>query len=731
LRSSAILSLLGTSLLALSVDAWSMPVAAAEAADAAADPGDGTEIVVSGAQTASATAATKTSLPLAETPQSISVISASDIASLGLANLNQSLRYVAGITPETRGAGAEIYDQFKLRGFDAPIYLDGLKQFASATGYAVPQVDVSRLADIEVIKGPASALYGQSSPGGLVAMTSKLPLDQPFYASLAGTYGTYDLYRTDADIGGKLSDAIAVRLYGSINGAHTQQYFGSRDRQTLSGAVTANIDSATTLTVLGAWSHDPKNGNYSGAPAYGTLFADPSGTVSTRFADGEPDDFFRRNQAAGTYILTHDFGDGWHIRSSGRYQYVGSDLGAIYQTGIPTNAAMSTFGRGSYASHETLDNWTFDNQLSGTLTTGPITHDLLFGVDYQTAHSLEIAAFGAANDIDAFDPVYGTQPVPQSPYTVPGYAAGAFATPGVYDIHQKQTGLYAQDTIRWGGLRLLLSGRQDWARTDDGTQAQADRKFTGRAGLLYRTDFGLAPYVSYATSFEPQSAKLETGGLAKPSLGKQVELGAKYQPGGTAILISAAWFHIEQVNVVTTNPVTFLATQSGRYRSEGFEIEASAPLPLGFALRGAYSHQHVRDVADADSRYLGGGLIGAGDGNLAVNLDWTARQGPLKGLNLGAGVRHVDRVFGGVFDRTLTGNAYAQVYTPGYTVVDAMLHYDLANLDARLERMTVALNATNLFNRKYLTSCYFYPAYDAWCWYGQRRTVQATLSWRW
>ena len=732
-------ALAGISLAALSTHAClSARAFAAEAvsgdnAAAAGAPADGdrSEIVVlSHQQPAVGTSGTKSPLPLAETPQSISVISSDDIAKLGLANLNQALRYVAGITPETRGASAEIYDQFTLRGFNAPVYLDGLKQFSSASGYAVPQIDLSRLEDIEIVKGPASALYGQSSPGGLVAMTSKLPLDKAFYGSAAATYGTYNLYRLDADVGGKLSDAVGVRLYGSVNGADTQQTFGSRARQTISGAVTVKLDPATSLTVLGAYSHDPKNGNYSGAPGYGTLFANPSGTISTRYVDGEPGDFFRRDQAAGTYILNHDFGGGWNFRASGRYQHVGTDLGAIYETGVPTNAAMTTFGRGSYASDESLNNWTFDNQLSGKLATGPITHNLLLGLDYQTAHSFEVAAFGSANDINAFTPVYGTQAVPRSPYTVPG-SSGGYATPSTYDIHQHQTGVYAQDTVEWGGLRLLLSGRHDWASTTSGSDRQNDARFTGRAGLLYKTTVGLAPYVSYATSFEPQSATLATGGIAKPSFGRQVEIGTKYQPQGTAILVSAAWFHIDQTNVVTTDPVTYLATQSGKYRSEGVEIEASAPLPHGFALRAAYSHQHVRDIADADSRYVGGGLIGAGDGNLAVNLDWTARRGPFKSLDIGAGVRHVDRVYGGVFDQTLTGSAYRQYYTPSYTVIDAMLHYDLANADARLRGMQLALNVTNLFDRKYLTSCYLYPAYDAWCWYGQRRTVQGTISWRW
>jgi iron complex outermembrane recepter protein len=732
--------LLSSASLALGV-ALAGPALAADPATAAAADADKDTIVVTGAMQKAESAATKSPLPLAETPQSISVISADDISRLGLANLNQSLRYVAGVTPETRGASAELYDQFMLRGFTAPVYLDGLKQFASTTGYASPQVDVSRLDSIQVVKGPASALYGQSSPGGLVAMTSKLPLDQAFYGSAAATYGTYNLYRFDADVGGKLNDAIGVRLYGSANGADTQQYYGSRARQTISGAVTAKLDDRTTLTVLAAYSHDPKNGNYSGAPASGTLFYNVNGKVSTQYADGEPGDFFRREQVATTYILNHDFGGGWKFRAAGRYQQVTSNLGAIYESGLQTGLSdisqQTTSSRGSYATHETLNNYTFDNQLTGRIVTGPLTHDIMVGVDRQTGHSTEAAAFGSANDMSIFAPVYGTQAVPQTPAQ-----AGAVTN---YLVSQGQTGIYGQDAISYGGLRVLLSGRQDWAATWSQTvgsapAVQKDSKFTGRVGVLYKTDLGLAPYASYATSFEPQSATLATGGLAKPSMGKQWEAGVKFQPNGSPILITAAWFRIEQSNVVTTNPITYLATQSGKVRSEGFEIEANAPLPGGFNLRGAYSHQRVRNVADDDVRNIGGGQIGAGDGGLTLNVDWTARKGALKSLNLGVGMRHVSRVYAGVLDpsQTYVNSGYTdyntanyhQYYTPAYTLFDASLRYDLSNLDQRMKGLTLTVNVTNLFDKKYLTSCYMYPDYDAWCWYGQRRTAQGTLAWK-
>ncbi|MEG3082228.1 TonB-dependent siderophore receptor [Sphingomonas sp. PB2P12] len=702
--------LLGSTLAALPVQA-----------QVRADDGDANAIVVTGQHTRDqAVSATKTDTPLAETPQSISVITGEDIAELGLQNLNQSLRFVAGVTPETRGASAEVYDQFKLRGFDAPVYLDGLKQFGSATGYAVPQVDVSRLDRIEIVKGPASVLYGQSSPGGLVAEVSKLPLDRDLYGAVSGTYGSYDLYRVDADIGGRAGSGVLWRVYGSANGADDQQTQGQgkRERQTISAAVTAGAGSNTSFTVLGAYSHDPFNGNYGVFPTLGTLINNPAGKISTKFYGGEPGDFFSREQAALTYIFNHDFGSGWALRSSGRYQYVKSRMGLIYTSGTALDAlatAPTVYNRSSYSTREQLNNWTFDNQLTGKVVTGPVTHSLLFGADRQVAHSAGLSAFGGGTPIDVFNPVYGTMPTPQTPSEV----AGSLGI-GSANVRQRQQGIYAQDQLSVGGLRVTLSGRQDWARQARDGVSQKDDKFTWRAGALYLLPFGLAPYASYSTSFEPQNARLRDGNLARPSLGKQVEVGAKYQPAGTAILVTAAWFRIEQSNVVVSYP-DFTADQVGKVRSQGIEVEASAPLPYGFNAKLAYSRQRVKKVEDVVPANIGLPLATVGRGGISANLEWAPTDGPASGFAIGGAVRHVDKTYADFYSDGVAR------YSPAYTVFDALIRYDLGKLSPRLTNVNLGVNATNVFDKKYLTSCF---ANYGWCWYGNRRTVQATIGYR-
>lgn len=698
--------------------------ATSAAAPAVTAEGEEPSIVITGQRPASVAASgTKSDTPLLETPQSISVITRADLDAQGISNLNQALRYTAGITPETRGANAEVYDQFTLRGFTVPRYLDGLRVYGSPTGYAEQQVDTSRLDRIEVVKGPASVLYGQSSPGGLIALSSKLPTAGKFYGGVEATYGTFNLYRVDADIGGQAnaSGSIRYRLYGSVNGADTQQSFGKRRRYTISPAVTFGADSDTTLTLLGNYSHDPYNGNYGSVPLYGSVRPNINGRVPRDWADGDPSlTRIRRNQASGAYFLTHRFGDNWVFRANGRYADITANFLAPYQYGT-LDATQRIDPRGIYGSDEHLHNWTFDQQLAGKVETGALTHNLLFGVDFQTQRARQDAGFDSTTAIDVFAPVYNLS-----------YAPLAFTSH--YKVRQRQTGLYAQDQVSVGALRLTASGRYDFSygrRTFNGgaPDRQKDEKFTYRLGAVYVTDFGLAPYVSYSTSFEPSSSAVlrsdGTTGIAKPTLGKQIEGGLKYQVPGTPILLTAAYFKIDQTNVVVSNPLTFIATQAGKVRSEGFELEAKVPVFKGLNLTANFSHQKVQTVRDANPANVGRPLIGVGKDKAGVFADYQVPEGALQGFGIGGGVRYVGRVYGGWRG---TAAAPDYVYSKGYTLVDGVISYDLGRAFNRMQGVKLSVNATNLFDTRHVTSCYV--NFFEWCWYGQRRTVQGTIGYR-
>ncbi len=708
--------------------------ATAFAADVPAD-----DIVVTGQRPPSvASSGTKSDAPLVETAQSISVISRDDLDVRGVQNLNQALRYTAGISPDTRGVNAELYDQFRLRGFIAQRYLDGLRVFTSPTGYSDQQVDTSRLDRIEVVKGPASVLYGQSGPGGLVAFSSKLPVAGGAYGSVEATYGSFDLYRFDADIGGQIDagGSMLYRLYGSVNGADTQQSFGKRRRYTISPSVQFGAGGDTSLILLGNYSHDPYNGNYGSAPLYGTVRPNRNGIVPQDFADGDPSlTRIKRNQASGSYFLTRRLGGegDWTVRANGRYTDVSGDIIAPYQYGV-LDATQRVTPRSLYASDERLKSWVLDHQLSGRVRTGAIEHSLLLGVDYQNLRARQFgnSSFPAVAPIDVFAPVYGL-------------AYPALPLDAIRRVRQHQTGLYAQDQLSLGGVRLTGSARYDFVTTR-GTSAtpfggsddrKKDEKFTFRTSALYLTEAGFAPYISYSTSFEPQSQSVDNDGdgtidgIADPSAGKQIEAGVKYQPPGTPILLTASVFRITQDNIVVSNPITFVGRQSGKVRSDGIELEAKVPLFAGFNVSASYTYNRIRQREDLNPANVGRPLIGSTKGKADLFVDYTVQAGPLQGLNVGGGVRRVGRGYGGF---RYEGAALDYVYTPAYTLFDAVVSYDLGRVAGSMEGLKLSVNAANLFNNRHVTSCYIYASgginFNEWCWYGQRRTVQATIGWR-
>lgn len=285
-----------------------------------------------------ASSATKSDTPLIETAQSVTVITRNEMDVRNVLNLNQAVRYTAGITPDLRGGGVgSRYDQFALRGFSAPTFLDGLKLQDSPTGYAVAQTDTSRLDRVEILKGPASALYGQSSPGGLVALSSKIATDQRSYGSVNATGGMFDLYRVDADVGGYVTDNgfVRYRVNGTVNGQHSQLSRTGSRRFSISPSFTFGGDGPTTLTILGNYQYDPENGTYGGVPLVGSLKRASFGYLPRNFYDGDSSfEKYNRRHGAITYIFNHRFNNDWSFSTRGRYDDIKTQYRSVYDSGI-------------------------------------------------------------------------------------------------------------------------------------------------------------------------------------------------------------------------------------------------------------------------------------------------------------------------------------------------------------------------------------------------------------
>lgn len=672
------------------------------------------ELVVTGVRSDDNSAGAKVDLPIAQTPQSISVITRDELNLRGVDNLNQALRFTAGIAPETRGNTAGRYDLLNLRGFSPDQYLDGLRLIGSSNGYDIPQIDTGMIERVEVVKGPASALYGQSSPGGLIALTSKLPRFDRF-GEVSITGGNFGYWDGTFDVGTVLDEdgRFAVRLDGMASRSDTQIRLTEARRYAISPSITWRPDDKTSWTLMYFYQDDPKTGAYGAVPLQGSVLPNPNGRIPRDFFDSEPGfDRFSRKQQQFSSFFARELGGGWTFRQNLRYMRVESEYRSVYTLGFEPD--LRTLDRGSAATDEAMDNFTIDNQLSGKFQTGPVTHDVVVGVDYQHTGQTEVAGFGAAPSLDAFKPVYGA-PV--------DYPATSFNV----RLNLGQTGAYAQDQMSWGGWRLLLSGRYDWvegAQYDrlalSSTKIDAE-KFTGRAGLLYVFDNGLAPYASYATSFQPQTSVSASGALLPPTQGKQAEIGVKYQPKVWNALVTLSLYDLRQTNVATQDPhaAPGFSIAAGEIRSRGVELEGRAqPLP-GLQINGAYTY--IDNIVTKDNSGLVGVRPYAVPQQTATAFGlYTLQDGPAAGLGLGGGVRYLGQNYNGV-------GGDGKVKVPDATLVDLIATYDFSRFGGAWKGLTLNVNVENLFDTRYVTSCYG----TMWCWYGSGRTAQATLRYRW
>lgn len=395
--------------------------------------------------------ATKTNTPLIETPQAVSVVTRDQIEAQAAQNLSQALRYTSGVVTEQTGADFR-FQQVYVRGFLADQYLDSIRLLPGS--FAIPQIEIYNLQRIEVLHGPASVLYGQGSPGGIVNMISKRPTAEPFREVVAQA-GNYGLLMSGFDVGGPLDKEghFLYRLTGLLRETGTQVDFTEYQRGSISPAFTWRPTADTTLTILTNYQHDPKAGFFNQLPARGTALFNPNGKISTHFYSGEPSfDQFDREQYNAGYFFEHRFNDAWTVRQNLRYMDVNVDVATVFPTGglLPN---LQTVNRNAFTSLEELKTFMVDSQAEAKFATGPATHTLLLGNDYQKAFDVAVNRNGPAPAINVFNPVYGR--------SIP-------APPIIQNRKQVQNllGFYVQDQIKLGGWNALLGAREDEAGID-------------------------------------------------------------------------------------------------------------------------------------------------------------------------------------------------------------------------------------------------------------------------
>ncbi len=668
--------------------------------------------------TATRTAAgTKTDTALVEAPRSISVATRQQMDDRSVHSLDDAVRYMPGITASSYGSDTRA-DWLRVRGFEPTQFLDGLPLPKGV--YANPKQETWNLDRLALLRGPASSVYGQTPPGGLLDMVSRRPSAEAS-SEIQLQYGSDNHRQINFASTGKIDDAgqFLYGLSGVVRDSGTQVDHVDNKRYNIAPSLTWNIDDDTKLTLLSQFTRDDTGITSQFLPIQGTKIKSPLGDISHHKNLGDPDwEYYDRTYYALGYAFEHRLNDVWQFKQNLRYTKSDLSFQSLTPGSYPftTVDAEGNVGRTSTSVDEDISQFAVDNNFQADFATGEIRHTLLLGLDHQRSNTNYTSIFGDGLQTNVINPIYG-QPI------VRPARSTAF-----YDYNQKtyQTGLYVQDQMALDQWRLTLGGREDWVHTStqfinqsDATNTQRDKKFSGNAALSYVFDNGFVPYLSYAESFQPTTgADATSTGSLKPTEGKQWELGIKYQPPGSKTLLTAAVYDLTQKNVAVNTFVNNVSvtSQTGEVKVKGLELEAVSDVTDNLKVIAAYTlaKSEVQKGVDKGNRLQ---LMPNQQASLWTDYTWHA--GVLDGFGIGAGVRYTGNTYGDKAN-TWLGKADA------YTVFDASVHYDLGRLDNSLKGASLAVNATNLFDKDYISTCDSF-----YCYYGDQRSVVASATYKW
>lgn len=651
--------------------------------------------------------ATKLETPDIETPQSVSIVTRQQYEEQGATSVRQAVGYTPGVYANQIGASNR-FDYIVLRGFSDGsldnIYLDGLKMMGDTNSHSSLVVDPWFLDSIEVVRGPASVLYGRSSPGGIVALNTRKPsFDAGGEVKLFA--GNNNQRGAAFDVTGPVddNDRVAVRLTGMTRYADSQFDPLKEERYALMPSLTWRITDTTRLDLMAYLHRDPEGGSHSGLPYEGTVVPHAGQKISNTFYEGEDDyDKYDRRENMVGYNFEHAFDSGWSVRQKLRYLHTKVNLNQVYAAGWLNDTELN---RGYSGSDEKMNAITLDNQLDGSVETGPVNHRLLMGVDYQRRSNNVAGYYGAFPAIDAFNPVYGADP--------------DYITQYSSEKHKlEQTGIYVQDQMSLNKWRLTLGGRHDQVKVtnvnklNDTSDTLDQGHYSSRAALLYLFDNGFAPYVSYSTAFTPTSFTDENGKILQPMKGKQWEAGLKFEPEGTQAMYSASVFRINQKNIATKEEPTDPYRSIGEIESEGVELEAVGQLTDSLRLQAAYTYTDIR-YKKSSPEEQGKRAVYAPRNQASAWLSYDVKSGPLDGLTVGSGVRYVNGI---TSDRQNTHTL------PSYTLVDLAVGYDLSKVG--LKGLSAQVNVNNLTDKSYIAACNSL----SYCYFGAERSIVGSLS---
>ena len=631
----------------------------------------------------------KMATDILDTPASVSVITSKEIQQRGAQDVEQVLQYTSGVATDFYGSD-DRFDYFKIRGFDAYQYRDGLtlgKPFG-----ALPEEPYA-FERVEVLKGANSTIFGVSDPGGSVNYVTKLPKSERFGEAYA-TGGSFNRREAGFDFGDNITadDTLSYRLTGKLKKSDEEYDYSRDDEKFLMGGITWRPTDMTTLSVV--YDHLDRDG----VPGGG---GHPVGSDfdRSRFF-GEPDYNYRDvDRDTLTVMLDHDFGSGLTFSSNARYSDAKSNFGYAYIAATPTNG--STIAKRDFFGNDGASRqFIIDARLQYDASFDSVDSRTLVGVEYNDLSSRSDNFYGPAPSIDWMNPVYTGAPA-----SVPLYQS--------LKNDQKTKGLYIQQDLTFFNKLIASIGlRNDWMDLHQrnnlkGTTTDADlSEFTKRAGLTYRITDELAAYVSYAESAVPASLTVD------PERGEQWEAGVKYRPDAFPALFTAAVYDLTTNNITRTHPATGFQETIGKVRVRGLDLEAKAELTDKLSLTASYSYMMSDIVENGTGGNVGNELSFVPNQLASLWVNYTLPGDGKRGdMNFGLGARYSGSYFFNDANTQSTG---------GSIVFDAAFAYKIR------ENTAFEVNVSNLFDEKHVD----YGGFGA-DWYNPGRAVYATIRQTW
>jgi iron complex outermembrane recepter protein len=644
------------------------------------EAGEEEEVVVTGEQeqqgyrVPNSSTATKTDTPLRDIPGSVQIIPRELLEDRQVTRIQQIVDNVSGLRPDpTSSNAAPSAASFIIRGFSsgATNFRDGFRDY----GFFSP-VDVAGVEQIEVLKGPASVLYGQNQPGGIVNIVSKKPLNTSQYIA-DFTAGSFNFYRPTLDITGPLNrdKTVAYRLNVAYENAGSFRDFVNSESIFVAPALAFQLGKNTTLNLnvdYQRYRFTPDN-----IPSFVSVpeFLD---IPISRFLGEQDVNTGVNNSWRVSAILEHRFSENWKLRSA-----FSTTLNTTKRTEVQGFALLDdrrTLDRVVEKADESSENYTLQNELVGKFKTGSIAHQVLFGVELSRERYSFLLQDAPIDPIDIFNPVYGARP-------------GSFVPFFDSEVKTDALGIYVQDQITiTDQLKLLVGGRFDLAkssapadRTGAGNAESTDSAFSPRAGIVYQPIKPVSLYFSYATSFLPQTGSSATGQIFDPERGRQFELGIKADLIPERLSATLAAFEITKKNVLVTDPNDEnFNIQTGEQKSRGMEFNLVGEPVKGW--KTALSYAYTNAFVSKDTFIPVGDTLG---GVPAHQLGfWNSYQFPsgvLKGFGVGLGLYYSSQAEAAL-PNTLV--------LPSYFRADASVFYKRDNWELQL-------NVNNFTNTRY------------------------------